>query len=32
MVKDGTVAKILLNWKQNEAKNGGDGIDFILLP
>ena len=32
MVKDGTVAKILLKWKENEAKNGGDGIDFILLP
>ena len=32
MVKDGTVANILKHWKENEAKNGGDGIDFILLP
>ena len=32
MVKDGTTAKILLKWKETEAKNGGDGIDFILLP
>ena len=32
MVKDGTVGNILKHWKENEAKNGGDGIDFILLP
>ena len=32
MVKDGTVDNILKNWKEKEAKNGGDGIDFILLP
>ena len=32
MVKDGTIANILKHWKEAEAKNGGDGIDFILLP
>ena len=32
MVKDGTVANILKHWKEAEAKNGGDGIDFILQP
>ena len=32
MVKDGTDGNILKHWKENEAKNGGDGIDFILLP
>lgn len=32
MVKDGTVANILKHWKEDEAKNGGDGIDFILQP
>ena len=32
MVKDGTITNILKHWKEAEAKNGGDGIDFILLP
>ena len=32
MVKDGTIDNILKHWKEAEAKNGGDGIDFILLP
>ena len=32
MVADGTAAKIVAHWAEEEAAHGGDKIDFVLKP